>query len=67
MNLSEKKESEILTLFEPFSSNLVAAPCSWVLYPNRDLERIPGEINKPYDKVLGAAQLIKRVKAYKSL
>lgn len=44
MNTSEKKEADILSVFEPISSDLVAAPCSWVLHSNKDTNRIPGQI-----------------------
>ena len=52
MNLSEKNDSEILTLFKPLSSVLVAAPCSWVLHPNRDLKRIPGPIKYLFKEII---------------
>ena len=44
MNTSEEKETDILSVFEPISSDLVAAPCSWVLHSNKDTNRIPGRI-----------------------
>ena len=53
MNPSEKIDTDnILSVFEPISSDLVAAPCSWVLHSNKDTNRIPGQIQFVFFKFI---------------
>ena len=51
----------------PLNTDRRSHACSSYLSGERRVRYYEGEINKPCDEVSEAAQLIKRVKAYKSL